>query len=258
MTLTLRPTSISLLLVAILALAGCVDEPHGAPHHLEAYLNTQAFPKLVIEVDHVEGAEPSAFALDALASAMRNATGRSDVEIVRSQTLPRGDETRVWSQQELEDFAKANRDLLPPGVFGREGTSIIHLLYLQGESEVDGARAVALRGTIVIFDGMGVRSPMALPSIHAGPTMGDMVERSVLVHEAGHVIGLVNNGLPMVRPHEDPQDRHHSANSASVMWRAVDSFDAQRAYFLGDEPPPFEFDADDFADIRGYQQRWSR
>lgn len=46
------------------------------------------------------------------------------------------------------------------------------------------------------------------------------VEQSTLIHEMGHALGLVNNGVPMKIPHEDSSHLHHTTNSNCVMYWA--------------------------------------
>lgn len=51
------------------------------------------------------------------------------------------------------------------------------------------------------------------------------VEQATVVHELGHAIGLVNNGLPMVSSHEDGAHARHSSDSNCVMYWMVESKD---------------------------------
>lgn len=44
------------------------------------------------------------------------------------------------------------------------------------------------------------------------------VEQATLVHEFGHVMGLVDNGVPMVRDHLDPEHPRHCSSSDCVMY----------------------------------------
>lgn len=44
------------------------------------------------------------------------------------------------------------------------------------------------------------------------------IEQATVVHELGHVVGLVNNGLPMVQNHEDAVHPHHSLDSDDIMY----------------------------------------
>ncbi|MBY0516272.1 MAG: hypothetical protein K2P81_05155 [Bacteriovoracaceae bacterium] len=44
------------------------------------------------------------------------------------------------------------------------------------------------------------------------------VEQSTIVHEIGHALGLVNNGLPMQESHQDDAHGHHCNNPNCVMY----------------------------------------
>jgi hypothetical protein len=81
------------------------------------------------------------------------------------------------------------------------------------------------------------------------PQAVERLERSTLLHESGHAIGLVDNGLAMVRPHEDAQNKGHSSDARSVMYWKVDSLQGLRDYILQDGSIPDVFDADDRADL---------
>lgn len=49
------------------------------------------------------------------------------------------------------------------------------------------------------------------------------VEQGTVVHEIGHVIGLVNNGVPLTSSHEDAAHPRHSSNSNCIMYWTVES-----------------------------------
>ncbi len=51
------------------------------------------------------------------------------------------------------------------------------------------------------------------------------VEQGTIVHEIGHLIGLVNNGVPMSTNHEDSTHPRHTSNDEGVMYWAVESSD---------------------------------
>ncbi|MEK2644651.1 hypothetical protein [Bdellovibrio sp. BCCA] len=44
------------------------------------------------------------------------------------------------------------------------------------------------------------------------------VEQSTMVHEIGHALGFVNNGVPMVTPHQDTAHGAHTTNTNCVMY----------------------------------------
>jgi hypothetical protein len=75
----------------------------------------------------------------------------------------------------------------------------------------------------------------------------DAIEKITVVHEVGHLLGLVNIGTPMVTPHEDPTHRGHSSNEHSVMYWAVEGSDVVGMILGGNAPD--DFDANDKADL---------
>lgn len=55
-------------------------------------------------------------------------------------------------------------------------------------------------------------------------------EQSVLVHEVGHALGMVNNGLHMVSDHQDSDHGDHCINSQCVMYWLNEGKDGLRSY----------------------------
>lgn len=52
------------------------------------------------------------------------------------------------------------------------------------------------------------------------PNLDRFVEQSVLVHELGHGVGLVHNGVPMAAPHEDSAHPAHCTDDHCVLYYA--------------------------------------
>ncbi len=44
----------------------------------------------------------------------------------------------------------------------------------------------------------------------------------MLAHEIGHTLGLVDNGVPMVQDHEDPDHANHTADPECIMYWAYE------------------------------------
>ena len=81
-----------------------------------------------------------------------------------------------------------------------------------------------------------------------GRPSSEEVERAVTVHEAGHLLGLVNLVYQSPIPHEDSNHPGHSNNEDSVMYWAIESNDVGN-FISGDLPD--QFDNDDKSDLAG-------
>jgi len=57
-----------------------------------------------------------------------------------------------------------------------------------------------------------------IASSSLSPNVQRFVEQSTLVHELGHAIGLVNNGVPLASAHQDAPHGAHCTNDACVMY----------------------------------------
>ena len=50
------------------------------------------------------------------------------------------------------------------------------------------------------------------------PNTARFVEQSTLVHELGHAVGLVDNGVPLVSQHKDSAHGAHCTNESCTMY----------------------------------------
>jgi hypothetical protein len=99
-----------------------------------------------------------------------------------------------------------------------------------------------------------------------GPIFGrpsaEEVENSVIVHEVGHLLGLVNIVYNSLEEHEDPEHPNHSSNDDSVMYWAIDSTSIG-SIFSGELPDEFDqYDLQDLNDMKTgkidvYNQLWT-
>ncbi len=121
-------------------------------------------------------------------------------------------------------------------------TFVIHILYLNGEYE-DNDQTLGLAYTGSSF----VLFKEKIEEAQFGFISAEEVERSVIVHEYGHLLGLINNGYESPHDHEDPDHPHHSNNEESVMYWSIETLDIFKQL---DGSPPDNFDADDLDDLR--------
>jgi hypothetical protein len=228
----------SVALLASLASTGCLDELVGGGLEPTDYLRSEDYTTWVIEVDTVQGMSASNGALDLLRSRLAEVADKPDgIEVRRSETLPA--EGRVWSVRDIVNLDDSTQDVKTGGK-----TVVTHLLFLDGRFETENVIGVAIgHGTIAIFSETIQAGCTVLNGCLNGP---DAVFRSVLVHEFGHAMGLVHNGIPMVADHEDKAHPGHSTNQASVMYWEVETTNIFNVFRGG---PPTTFDAADKADL---------
>jgi hypothetical protein len=198
--------------------AGCA--PSGGHDHAGSTglsansLLTAAEPTLRIELDHVADHVPGTAALALL---RQRATERCDkpggVELLvdeRFARRPSAGETapRPWSLAELQTFETAHR---------RPGTTVYVLL-------VDGPGDPALGASPLGWAyGSSSIAVFADALRDAAPISGGDPDGWVLVHELGHLLGLVGHGTPQVTQHEDMIRRGHCKERGCVMRFSADA-----------------------------------
>lgn len=189
--------------------------------------------RLVVEIDWEAGAEPAASARAHLIAALRQVTG-AQVTLAGGQEVAGSRE--VWSAQDLRATAAAHRSH-----YSTAEQPALYVLSVGGRFEDEGALGVAHRASELA---MFPRRIGRLSRLLGGD---EAVQRAVLVHEAGHLLCLVNIGYTSAFAREDPEHPKHSNDRASVMHWAIDT-SAVGQLFNG--PPPDSFTAQDLADLQ--------
>lgn len=217
--------------------AGCVFDRspfQSAPYD---FIRDDPYGALFIEVDYVEGEEPHSSATSLLQQRASERLSKPDGITLKTSSFSGGQDS--WSVDDLKDAEDAHRDNKPGG-----NTMVLYVLYVDGEFEKEsGVIGVHYGPTSVAIFKERIRSgsftgPLGLSVAEA--------EKAVLVHEFGHAIGLVNNGIPMVENHEDEEHPGHSDNSDSVMYWRVET--SEIGLITGG--PSNQFDANDIEDIQ--------
>ena len=101
---------------------------------------------------------------------------------------------------------------------GNETDGSIFILFLDGYYKKDDAlqmnvMGIQITGTTVV----AVFKPL-ITALRGALVVREYAEQSVVIHEIGHAIGLVNNGLPLASSHHDSQHEAHCTNTDCVMY----------------------------------------
>lgn len=241
---------IHVLVVAALA-AGCSpsddDDSPGSSQEPQTYISSDTHTRLVFELDAVDGVTPRAEALDYVVDRVGAVVDKPDgLEFVVDSTIESRGSDHIWTFEELQQLAKETLDLNV-----EEGTAKIHVLYLDGSYESDGGvtLGVAWKNKHLAMFSDAIDSSCDRPLV--GDRLCRIAESSVLLHEVGHVLGLVNNGIDMVEDHQDDQHGAHDESEDCVMYWAYESaqiIDVLVERLAGDSPE-LDFDAQCKADL---------
>ena len=243
-------------LVAVMVfsgLSGCIGEDLDFGQSNEEYLGTgipgsltmaclssQKYTSMVLEIDFESGYRPETSSTDLLKERIEQVCDKpGGIEILLTETdFQHGGS---WSADDVRDKGSEAKSEPP-----QSGSTLYwQAIFPSGEYETDGVLGVAVDASTVAIFGDSVDD--AQGPIFNRPS-SEEIENCVLVHEFGHLLGLVNLVYQSPVDHEDPDHPGHSNNDESVMYWAVESSDISNI-FTGQLPD--EFDQDDLDDLAG-------
>lgn len=223
-----RPSvGLALALVAAACTAGAPSTDGGdaatglqGVDRIAAYLRSDPAPGVVIEVDDATGGTLSEEVWNTFLADVQALVDAPDG--VAITTTPLDEAGRAWSRTALRDLADATADAEPTGRIH------LHVMVLPGAHE-EGAAVLGAAWDhhhIAVFadavdeacrdDAPTTWSPTRLQRVC------DVTATGLLLHELGHILGLVDDGTPMVVDHEDPEHPHHDLRPGCAMYWAYD------------------------------------
>jgi hypothetical protein len=186
------------------------------------FLSDEDFTRLIIEVDYVGDFQPSQQALDSLEVFLERRLHKPEgIEIFLDESIPSPGQS-PYTAAEIRALEQEHRDS-----YSEEGVLAAYLLVLDGVFEQQNVLGVAYFNTSMAIFGEVIRDN----SGGLGQPDTWVIEATSLRHEVGHILGLVNNGTPMVGEPGGPDDHHDAAHGAhcteegTLMYWQVETID---------------------------------
>jgi len=194
-----------------------VEQQHSI--HLD-YIRSQPYGTLLIEVDRVGNIQPHESIVTHVQSNLEAMLGKT-VQIELDEVLDSPEQDQSWTIAEL--------DTLHANHFSMEvdaQTIKMHTLLVEGQftEETDnGYRKLGhawAQNRLVIFGQtmLTLCDSLALDSNINRTLLCRMAIAEVWTHEIGHLLGLVDSGLPMVSAHRDTDHGNHDMDPNCVMY----------------------------------------
>jgi hypothetical protein len=207
------------------------------------YLTATTYTKLVVEIQSVSGFVPTAAAKNGLVSFLTNRLNKpAGVEVVESTIASPGKAT--FTIEDVRAIEAAHRTRSASG-----NAIVAYFLFLDGASASDSSSSKILgqahgSSSMVMYE-----STIRSLSGGFGQPSRAVLEETILEHEFGHILGLVNTGTAPVANHHDSAHGAHCTNTNCLMHWQVETGDVI-SNILGAGGSVLQLDNDCLTDLR--------
>lgn len=201
-------------------------------------LSDSKYKSLKIELQYMAGYAPDAAAVSHLQGFLSTYLNKPNgITVVTKEITPSSATT--LSTNDVVTLEKQNRS-----VFSSGDQIALYILYTNGVYSDNAVLGVAYRNTSAVLFGKKIRDN----SGGIGQASRTKLEATVLEHEVGHLLGLVDVGTPMQTPHKDASHGSHCNNSNCLMYYSAETTDVLGFLLTGNIPP---LDANCVNDLKG-------
>jgi hypothetical protein len=202
-------------LIFFLFAVGCKDnDPVKNPNNVipNDFLSTSYYNKMVIEIQYVNGFAPSATTVSNLVAFLEQRLNKSSgISVI--QTSIASPSKATYSLAEIASIEASNRTQITAG-----HTLTAYFVFLDGEYSANSGSSkilgvayaptsmVIFEKTVRDFSGGATQPPVST------------LETTVVEHEFGHLLGLVDNATPMQTAHLDSSHGKHCNNQSCLMY----------------------------------------
>jgi len=199
-------------------------------------LSSGTYKSLKIEVQYMTGYAPDAAALNHLQSVLNAYLNKTSGITIVTKEIPASSSTTL-SIDQVRTIEEQNRTVFTTG--DQIG---VYFLYTNGNFTDNAVLGAAYRNTSMVLFGKKIHDN----SGGLGQASRTKLEATVLEHEFGHILGLVDLGSTMQTTHKDAAHGNHCNNSNCLMYYASETTDILGFLITGNIPP---FDTNCIADL---------
>jgi predicted Zn-dependent protease len=229
-------TVLFMMLAASLASSGCMDspsEPKVMGGNAKGYLQDKKYKRIVVEVDYVDGFHPDSGVLDTLKNRIGTYCDKDKTFIFKDDNFPKSRSS--YSLEDIKELEKEYRDYYTMGK-----DIVAFVLYLNGVySEDSNVLGLAYSPTSFAIFKEKINDIDIPPGVERFIDSSDY-EESVVIHEFGHLLALVNIGYQSDRDHADPGGNHCKFDDC-VMFYAIETVSIYDLVTHEDPKPPSDF-----------------
>ena len=199
-------------------------------------LASTTYKSVKIEIQYMTGYAPDAAAANNLQGMLSNILNKPGGISVVTKEISASLNT-VLTINEVSDIETNNRTAFTTG-----DQIALYVLYTNGNYPDANVLGAAYKNTSVVIFGKNIHDN----SGGIGQASRTKLESTVLEHEMGHLLGLVDLGSTMQTNHKDAANGNHCNNSSCLMYYASETKDILGFLITGSIPT---FDANCLSDL---------
>ena len=190
-------------------------------------LSTVKYTSIKIEIQYMPGFQPDVTGLNNLVAFLNSLVNKTSGIIVIQSQIPSINKA-VLSLTDIANIEKSNRTVYTSG--NQLG---VYFLYTDGSYTDANVLGLAYRNTSMCILGKTIHDNSGA----IGQASRTKLESTVLEHEFGHILGLVDLGTGMQVNHKDAAHGNHCNNSNCLMYYASETTDILGFLITGNIPP---------------------
>lgn len=183
------------------------------------FLSASKYDKLVVEVQFMPNHRPAATSVNNLKTLLQDRLNKPAGITVLEKEVPTGGKS-TYSAGDIRAIEKTNRTQSANGK-----TLTAYFLFVDGDYSSNSGNAkvlgIAYEATSMAIFEKTVKEHsggLGQPSVSA-------LESTVILHEFGHILGLVNNGTAMATEHQDEAHGKHCDDPNCLMYYTAETTD---------------------------------